>query len=46
MLQSVRKFVKIVTKAGGSVVDFTNSVYKCSDKANFIASWSKTKEIC
>ena len=43
--QGVRKFIKIVLKAGGGVVDFIDSVDKSSDKANFIAWWSKTKGI-
>ena len=32
-----QKFINIVLKAGGGVVDFIDSVDKSSDKANFIA---------
>ena len=32
-----QKFINIVLKAGGGVLDFIDSVDKSSDKANFIA---------
>ena len=45
-LRVSENLIKVVLKTGRSVVDFISSVDESTDKANFIAEWSKTKKIC